>query len=213
MSVDHRRSQTSVRDQGARGTCVAFAVTAAHEWLRGISTELSEESAILAAKAAGCTLASEATTVNYALMGLTSVGQCSLSAWPYGKPQYPSRPTNWNILGKLSLGKWSSVSNGFVGIASELDRGRPVVATVHFVPDAWIAASDNGLVRDISGAKVTAHAVLAVGHDNIGRQEGTEQVLIFKNSWGQWGDDGYGYLTRSYVDRHLVCAHSLETIA
>ena len=202
-----------MRDQGARGTCVAFAVTAAHEWLRGSSTELSEESAIIAAKAAGCTVASEATTVNYALMGLTSVGQCSLSAWPYGKPQYPSRPANLNILGKLSLGKWNSVSNGFVGIASELDRGRPVVATVHFVPEAWIAASGNGLVRDISGAKLTAHAVLAVGHDNVGRQGGTEQVIIFKNSWGQWGDDGYGYLTRSYVDRHLVCAHSIETIA
>src|SRR5690349_3511394 len=45
--IDLRSSLSSVRDQGARSTCLAFAVTAAHETIRsdrnGVIEDLSEE--------------------------------------------------------------------------------------------------------------------------------------------------------------------------
>ncbi|MEZ6036584.1 MAG: C1 family peptidase [Planctomycetota bacterium] len=41
--VDHRRSQSPVKDQGGRGTCVAFSICAALETFPGVPTDLSEQ--------------------------------------------------------------------------------------------------------------------------------------------------------------------------
>jgi hypothetical protein len=41
--IDHRLSQSPVKNQGARGTCVAFAITAAMEVQPGVPTDLSEQ--------------------------------------------------------------------------------------------------------------------------------------------------------------------------
>lgn len=41
--VDHRRSQSPVKNQGQRGTCAAFAVTAALETFPGVPTDLCEQ--------------------------------------------------------------------------------------------------------------------------------------------------------------------------
>lgn len=41
--IDHRLSQSPVKDQGARGTCVAFSICAAMEVFPGVPTDLSEQ--------------------------------------------------------------------------------------------------------------------------------------------------------------------------
>ncbi|MFN3241927.1 MAG: C1 family peptidase [Planctomycetota bacterium] len=41
--VDHRRSQSPVKDQANRGTCVAFSICAALETFPGVPTDLSEQ--------------------------------------------------------------------------------------------------------------------------------------------------------------------------
>ncbi len=41
--VDHRHAQSRVKDQGARGTCAAFAVCAAMETFPGVPSDLSEQ--------------------------------------------------------------------------------------------------------------------------------------------------------------------------
>jgi len=41
--VDYRAQQSSVKDQGARGTCAAFAICAAMETFPGVPTDLSEQ--------------------------------------------------------------------------------------------------------------------------------------------------------------------------
>ena len=38
--------------------------------------------------------------------------------------------------------------------------------------------------------------------------EDNKDCLIFKNSWGTWwGQGGYGFMTREYVDNFGVVAH------
>lgn len=44
-----------------------------------------------------------------------------------------------------------------------------------------------------SGQVIGGHAVLFVGYDD------NKQVFKFKNSWGNWGDNGYGYLPYQYL--------------
>ncbi len=43
LQIDHRLSQSPVKQQGARGTCVAFSLTAAMEVFPGVPTDLSEQ--------------------------------------------------------------------------------------------------------------------------------------------------------------------------
>ncbi|HMO26622.1 MAG TPA: hypothetical protein PKB10_10160, partial [Tepidisphaeraceae bacterium] len=48
--IDHRLSQSPVKDQGARGTCVSFAINAAIETFPGVPTDLSEQMSYAAVK-------------------------------------------------------------------------------------------------------------------------------------------------------------------
>lgn len=48
--IDHRISQSPVKDQGARGTCVSFAINAAIETFPGVPTDLSEQMSYAAVK-------------------------------------------------------------------------------------------------------------------------------------------------------------------
>ncbi|MGP1346202.1 MAG: C1 family peptidase [Phycisphaerales bacterium] len=50
VQIDHRLSQSPVKHQGARGTCVAFAVCAAMETFPGIPTDISEQMTYAAVK-------------------------------------------------------------------------------------------------------------------------------------------------------------------
>jgi hypothetical protein len=100
---------------------------------------------------------------------------------------------------------WSALElPAFDEIASALDAARPVVLTVGVVTTVWFAGGP--LIDAEPGAKTpSTHAVLAVG-----ALEAPDRLII-KNSWGEeWGEHGYGYLTRRYVDHYALRAHRLE---
>ena len=103
----------------------------------------------------------------------------------------------------------------FATVADALNRCQPVVITVRFVPSVWVSpdAATTGIVTDTSLPHVSAHAVLAVGHSKISYSGMVDDALIVKNSWGQWGENGYGYIMRRYLDRHLICAHHVGSVA
>jgi hypothetical protein len=92
----------------------------------------------------------------------------------------------------------------FDEIAQTLDERLPVILTVRVVHSAWRQA--DGLIDAEPGRKTPGnHAVLAVG-----ALTGPDRIIV-KNSWGpNWGEHGYGYLTRRYVDHYTLRAHALE---
>lgn len=199
-----------MRNQGpGRQTCVGFAVSAALEWCAGDGKVLSVENVIWAAHRAGGDPAAEMTSVQYACNGLDAHAATVEPSWPYGDPPFPSdRPAAAvDPVNHRANAPWERIDPPRLDdIESSLQAGRPVVVTLRFVPRAW---SDlTGVVDAPHGATIAGgHAVAAVGV-NEGEQ------LIVKNSWGpEWGDEGYGYITRQYLEAYGVVAHAFGAAA
>ncbi len=201
-SADIRALLPSVRDQGQRGTCVAFAVTAAHEVTRAggtaVSEDLSEEDLFWGCKIIDGNWKS-GTSFDSAAAAIGATGQPLETLWPYDarrgtgtryKP--PSTPTeDWH---KSGMGQ---ASIDLAPIRAEIDAGRPVVLGL-IVFDTLYAPSATGRI-DAPAARSPArgmHAVLAVGHNT--------DALLIRNSWGTtWALGGYGWLSNEYVERHV----------
>lgn len=81
--VDLRLEFPPVRDQRERGTCVAFAATAAHEALRSEGLHLSEEFVYWASKQRDGHPLEEGTTLVAAADALEDTGQPPETSWEY----------------------------------------------------------------------------------------------------------------------------------
>ena len=208
--MDCRGSQTPVRDQGARSTCVAFAVSAAHEWRSGRIDHLSAEHAFALAKARDGLAGDVGTTVQACIKGIIDEGQSPESDWPYGDPAWPDRRSSASLpTSRRSFLSATPLSGDLlpVSIQSTLKAGSRVVLTLKFVPNAWMNAWRGGIV-DVAGQQVVRgqHAVLLVGYVTRAKN----LYFIIKNSWGTgWGDAGFGYISYDYVSRHATAAHAL----
>lgn len=91
----------------------------------------------------------------------------------------------------------------YKSVVDLLMMGTPVVLVVRMC-DSFFDTPD-GLVETPTAAQVIndLHAVLAVGV--VGWK--SLPVIEFRNSWGQdWGDNGYGYLQESYIDKYCTFA-------
>lgn len=198
-SADLRPLMALIRDQGQRGTCLAFAVTAAHEVSRGGSPpeDLSEEALYWGCKRVDGNWKS-GTRFGSAASALGRWGQPLETVWPYdatrragvaySPPAAPGR--DWVRSGLRQVGK------GLDEIRSVLDDGRPLllgltVFDTFFRPDAAGHIADPPVGAQPRGR----HAVLAVGH-----QPGE---LLIRNSWGaSWALGGYAWIADTYIDVH-----------
>ncbi|MFN0008315.1 MAG: C1 family peptidase [Planctomycetota bacterium] len=193
VEVDLRDVLLVVRDQEARPTCLAHAVTAAHEHARGNAALLSPEYLYFFAS----TGASDGVSMNEVAGALEVEGQCQEVHCPY-LPQDP--PSGWKPPTGLTVFRRASKPENTTPAAVE-DVIRCGLAPVlgltlpepFFDPSTPWVISSNGPVRGL-------HAVVAVG---LGRHKG-DRVFLIRNSWGvDWADGGYAWLDDSFLARHL----------
>lgn len=211
--IDFESEQTAVRQQGDRQTCVAFAVSAAHEWAQTGTEILAPEDALWAAhQQMPSQFNGDETSVNYALAGLDSHQHASEAAWPYGNPDWRSGrpPEADNLANRRALPRWRRLDRTTIkSIRGELQTDRAVVLTVGVVLAAW--RRPDGFIDAPAGQKIPGtHAVSVVG---ISEDDDHERTLKIKNSWGErWGQRGYGTMSGRYLDAYAVCAHTIERI-
>ena len=191
-----------IRDQGQRNTCVAFAVSAAHEVARAagkaVIEDLSEEALYWGCKRIdgnwnpGSRFVSAATA-------LGRWGQPSESIWPYdqtrtdGVPHHPPTPPAASTWFRSGL---RQIALDATELRTHLDSGAPVALELVLF-DTFLTPDASGvIVEPPSGAPTRGrHAVLAVGYD-------TDSLLI-RNSWGDtWALGGYAWLSDGYTLRH-----------
>ncbi len=204
-SIDHTANMTGVRNQGDEGACVGFACVAMKEYQeRGAKrcclrrNDLSERYVYEHAKEIdGMRLPHEGTTIRAAMTVLKDQGVPPETSWPYvanvplpesrrsDTKAFPNRIASYVAIGSVLEMKQALVSNGpfVIGVmvyepfmdAVEGDVPLPIPTIDHFEGN---------------------HAICIVGYDDATSR------FKFKNSWGSWGDHGYGYLTYGYMERY-----------
>lgn len=201
--IDLRDALPPVGDQGRRGTCVAFALTALHTAAIASHDErlvLSEEYLFWAAKKRDGH-PGDGTTYPAAVRGLSGDGQCQAEHWPYddatshNESAYsPSAAAIADAQSRTADGRNHVVDVDEVREA--LVDGSPIAIAIPVWPDFDAAdGSTVALLPPNIDQLPLEHAVVIAGHDR------TKSAVLIRNSWGQeWGDNGYAWFEDQILD-------------
>lgn len=197
----------SVLDQGNRPTCVAFAVSAAHEALRtrlgDDRTHLAPESIWAHAVAAGSASASGMPLAS-AVPALAEDGQPTLEQWPHNDSLGAGTETPPSFAGPAPWTTASLVMSAPCGdgVEAELElwlaQGRVVAVVLEVTPEFYRPDSSGRISEPRRGfGSGGLHAVACVGATT---DPVHGRMLLVKNSWSEiWGDRGYGYVPLCYL--------------
>lgn len=205
--IDLRALHGTVRNQGDRPTCMAFALSDLNGQRHQQSAQLSPE--YLYREAAGLMPGwkpGDGLEVDAALRAVSTPGQALEVAVPYVAVE-PTLPLATNpqctplfardygrhlpVMGTIESALTSDRSIGLVlRLTVEFFTVTANVPQVPFSPHAIFGLS---------------HAVIAVGmgYDSVSN----ERHVLIRNSWGEsWGDSGHAWLPASYIRTHALCA-------
>ncbi len=188
--LDLSGNMLDVRDQGAEGTCVAFASTAVKESEEGNEGYLSPRFMYdRIAQPQGGAYPRDAMEV------LLKEGVCSEECQPY-TPNVKTPP----CADSLDRAKQNKIK-AYARLLAIDDFRQCLVQYGCFmaslkVSEGWLTPDNNGVVHN-TGNVLGGHAIAFCGYDD------KKQLLKFKNSWGKgWGVNGYGYI--GYTDAMAV---------
>lgn len=200
---------TTVKDQGALGSCTAFASVSAMEYLHkrfgGSKVEdmFSERFTYYATRVNILNWAPEdsGAYVRDAVKSLVKYGTCLERTFAYNNDCRTAPPqAAYNEALKyqaLSYAKFEDGKNEaerrqlIETLKANLDAGLPIIGGFICYSNIWNAV--RGVIPKRNGQIIGGHAILIVGYDD------SKQLFKFKNSWGTgWGDCGYGYLPYEY---------------
>ena len=186
---------TPVRNQGACGSCWAFAATAALESymlmthnMPNINLDLSEQILISCYNPNGCSGGSPSGASSY----IKTTGLPLETCFPY--KAFDAQDGSNSVLCSQACGDWQastykilnhgSVSATVSAIKDALVNYGPLVTTFSVYSDFF--SYNGGIYSNTTGTYQGGHAVLIVGYDDV------NECFIAKNSWGSgWGEAGF----------------------
>ena len=205
-TTDLRQMMIKVNDQGPRPTCVAFAVTAAHEFFRRFDIKMSEEFLYRTCKIREGN-ENDGTYVDVALGNLVSIGQVDSLILPYSNTPQPilnnSLPLDlFRTARNRRIPNWKQYIPNTQIIEGILDQEKGVICVVEVQQSFQnVHLSDNFIEIPAQELfKNAYHAILLVGY---GKDNDGNPYFIIRNSWGEdWGESGYAYLSYKYFQRY-----------
>lgn len=210
--VDWTATMSPVRDQGDEGICVGFATAAGmKEYQETLDYQklvaLSPRFVYSECKKIDGMPKSEGTTIRCAMQVLKGKGVCREKFWPYQAHQ-KDKPKK----GAVQDAKKFCIST----YARILDLGELRLNLASKGPCVIGVEVFEGLMRTKTGlvpmpkkneTVLGGHAICCAGYDD------KKGLVKFKNSWSaKWGDEGYGYLPYTYIERYMMDAWSTVDI-
>lgn len=209
-SIDWTNEMSPVKDQKFLGSCVAFSVAAVKEWQEQKEQQeevfagkdykrlekyydLSESWIYWTCKKIDGIPDEEGTFLRSAMKVLNKVGVPCEKAWPYND-KVRGNPASWaSLIARWSLTESYYRLENIDDIKGALVNG-PCVIGIGCFEEIMNVGSD-GIVPYPAQPEycLGGHAVCLVSYDN------DKQLVKFKNSWGDWGNNGYGYLSYNYI--------------
>lgn len=215
---------TGIKNQGSRGTCVAFSSVSVREFLAGSKPDMSEQFLYWWCDDHDPVPEESGTTVEMGFNGLKEAGVCLEDDWRYnpepidGNEGQGPPPTGADEVAKkyridkiLDLDENSIVELKKCLKGTDKLPGRPIAFSVP-VYNSWLrsmAVQMSGqITMPLPGEEVTGgHAMVLVGYQDDGSVPGGG-FFIIRNSWGpSWGQNctygsGYGTIPYSYITHY-----------
>lgn len=203
IEVNHAKLFGAARYQGMRLTCLAFATSDLNRVASSAPDQLSPE---FLYRQSGATTpnwqAGEGLFLEPTLNAAGNPGQPLEVHYPYEDiapidTQPPAAPTGAPLY-RSELAPLVPTGNNVI---DQIRRGHPVGLIVEstltlFKPVNGVVAFSPHIIQD------RVHAVLAVG---VGESFSGEPHVLIRNSWGvTWGDQGYAWLPKQYIDMHAL---------
>jgi len=203
ISVDLRKSDSPVEDQGQLGSCTANALTAAIQFIekkdKDVYAPLSRLFVYYNERAIEGTISSDSgAQIRDGIKTLNKQGVCPETEWPYTVSKFKTKPTTKCFTDALKnvIVSYYSIST-LTAMKTCLASGYPFVFgfTVYTSFESDTVATTGIVNLPIKGESVLGgHAVLCVGYDDI------TQRFIVRNSWGtSWGQKGYFTIPYTYL--------------
>lgn len=220
----------AIRNQGPRGTCVAYTLTALNEYIlrrRGFIRNLSEQHLYYEVKLIDGIPASCGTYQAKAILPLQSKGECLESIWPYN-PSMPCnnhgpRPANARPNGlNQRLATVAVPARSVAAYKLHLSKQRPVTISIP-VYNSWYQSQETRrsgriTMRIGNEPSVGGHAVCLVGYQDTPASPGGGYFLV-RNSWGTGGfgyqspyGAGYGTIPYQYITNDAYPGESFTAI-
>jgi len=203
VSIDLRKRMTPVGDQGIRPTCVAFALTACHEFVYELSPKKLSKDSLHWKCVCIDGSANNGVSVNTAILVLKKEGQHLEEDWPY-IPHLDE--LTWESLQppKLNGKPVFKVARGISMRITDPNALLNILKTrgpLFVILPLWESffIPQNGLIpipETDSEEYRGLHAVSVVGLTDEGN-------AIIRNSWGtSWGNFGHGIMPFEYLKQY-----------
>lgn len=193
----------SARDQGARPTCLALAMSDAHASVRDQWEPLSPEYLFFHAKRREGKPPSSGATIPWVRLAVEKDGQPLESGWPYLSTT-PADLALWvppAEVGEVFRRASAALGDGFDHVWDLVSRGEPAVIVMK-LSDAFYFPSGDGIVDSPEPADpARRHAVVTAA---TGERSGSRYILV-RNSWGtSWGIAGYAWVAEGYLSPRIM---------